>query len=246
MQIYFIRHGQSENNLLWSNPNYQKIRKNEPLLTDVGHQQAHKIAKTVMSRPMNGHSGQWDPYNTAGFGITHIYCSLMLRAVQTATPIAQALELPLKALPSLHETGGMTAYDPENDAEVGLPGPNRHYFAQHYPHVQLPDDLNEQGWWGGRPLETIAERLARGHQVLNYLITQHGETQDRVALVSHGGFYNYFLHAIFQNLSPNQQEWCFLLNTSISRIDYEPTPHRNWGLIYSNRCDHLPHDLITH
>lgn len=45
--------------------------------------------------------------NRAEYGLTHLYCSLMERAVQTGSIIASILDVPLFGVPDLHEVGGI-------------------------------------------------------------------------------------------------------------------------------------------
>ena len=70
---------------------------------------------------------------------------------------------------------------------------------------------------------------------------RHGHTDDRVAVVSHAGFYNYLLAAIL-NLPVSEGYWFVLNNTGMSRIDFY---EEEIGLSYLNRVDFLPRELIT-
>jgi hypothetical protein len=53
-----------------------------------------------------------------GFHITHVYCSLMERAVATGHRVAEALDLPLLGWIDIHETGGMFLYDEETETHT--------------------------------------------------------------------------------------------------------------------------------
>jgi len=241
MQLYFIRHGQSQNNLLWVQTGSSDGRDTDPDLTPVGRQQAEKAAQ-FLSRPGSKavsapHS--YDVQNTGGFGITHIYCSLMLRAVITGTIIAQALDLPLVAWEDVHEGGGIYRHDQESDERIGLPGNNRAYFEAHYPDLILPDSLGEEGWWN-RPFEEREFMLVRAQRFLHDLLEKHGGTDERVAVVSHGGFYNRVLRAIL-NLPDNRDRWFVINNAAITRIDFGDEIR----FAYMNRVDFLPPELIT-
>jgi len=102
MQLYFIRHGQSENNALWMSTGSYKGRGEDPGLTAVGRQQAEILAQ-FLRRADSTLRQPFDFQNVAGFGTTHLYSSLMVRAVATGTIIADALDLPLAAWEDLHE-----------------------------------------------------------------------------------------------------------------------------------------------
>ena len=240
MQLYFIRHGQSENNALWLNTGSAKGRSEDPGLTEVGRRQAELLAQFLRRADPATEVNGSDFQNVAGFGLTHLYTSLMVRAVATGTIIARALNLPLVAWEDLHEYGGIYLHDEQTDERIGLPGRNRAYFEAHYPDLVLPDSLGEAGWWN-RPFEEPELRLPRARRFLHDLMERHGHTDDRVAVVSHGGFYNYLLAAIL-NL-PGREGYRFVMNNAaISRIDFNDEEIR---LIYLNRVDFLPRELIT-
>lgn len=240
MQLYFIRHGQSENNALWMSTGSHDGRSEDPGLTEVGRQQSHFLAQFLSQADPNVAAIGSDIQNVAGFGITHLYTSLMVRAVETGTIIARALGLPLVAWEDLHEYGGIHLRDEQTDERIGLPGRNRAYFEAHYPDLVLPDSLGEEGWWN-RPFEEPEQRLPRAKRFLRDLLERHGGTDDRVAVVSHGGFFNYLLVTIL-NLPGREGFWFVLNNAAISRFDFNDEETR---LIYLNRVDFLPKELIT-
>ena len=160
MQLYYIRHAQSENNLLWELTGSGDSRKVDPDLTDLGQQQSLYLAQFLRAEGLDTYSRNPDVQNVTGFGITHLYCSLMLRAVQTGAAIARALDLSLTGWRDLHETGGMFLQDPETGEYLGQPGQSRAFFAAHYPELTLPETVTEDGWWN-RPFEELEERPAR-------------------------------------------------------------------------------------
>lgn len=236
MQFYFIRHGQSSNNLLYDTTGASIGRSEDPALTEVGREQAQIIARFLRT----GNPGLiWKPTRPLGFGITHLYTSLMVRAVATATFIARELGLPLRAWEELHETGGIYLDDEATDTRVGQPGKNRAYYEKHYPDLVLPDSLGAEGWWN-RPFEERSERPARARRLVNELLARHGNTEDCVAVISHGGLYNYVLRAIFE--IGREDCWFDLHNVAITRIDFNP---EGIDLVYMNRVDFIPPELVT-
>lgn len=246
MQFYFIRHAQSSNNLLWDTTGSSNGRSHDPELTEIGLRQAHHLARFLAHSPeppgANGSSSQppkRDYYNAAGFGITHLYSSLMLRAVMTGTKIARELGLPLVAWEDLHEFGGIYLDDERTGEPVGQPGSNRAFFEEHYPGLVLPPGRGTNGWWN-RPHESHAEGLLRVRRFFHDLLERHGSTQDRVAVVSHGEFYNMLLRLIFKIEGENC--WFDINNTGITRIDFDA---RGIDLVYANRVDFLPPGLVT-
>lgn len=246
MELYFIRHGQSQNNANWNNHGYQESP--DPALTELGMEQARLLAEFLKKHQSITDDKVWNIQNRYGFGLTHIYTSLMERAVYTAAPIAQALEIPLIAWKNIHEEGGIYGRDKESSA-TNLPGRSRSFFVENFPTLTLPEELDETGWWN-RPFETEEERQPRADQVLAELITRHrdkeGQPEDRVAFVSHGGFFMRLICAIlklpWRQAALGMRSWFILNNCSISRFDIRG---EEINLAYLNRTDYLPDHLIT-
>jgi 2,3-bisphosphoglycerate-dependent phosphoglycerate mutase len=246
MELYFIRHGQSVNNANWSNAGYQESP--DPTLTEIGHQQAQILADFLKKNQTITKEDEWNIQNRYGFGLTHMYTSLMERAAFTAAPIAQALDIPLVAWKEIHEEGGI--YSREDKSSVqGLSGRPRSFFMQNFRTLTLPDDLDETGWWN-RPYEGDEERQPRADQVLAELLTRHrdqkGKPVHRVAFVSHGGFFMRLLCAMlklpWRQASLGMRSWFILNNCSISRFDIYGD---ELNISYLNRTDYLPDHLIT-
>ncbi|GAP16099.1 fructose-2,6-bisphosphatase [Longilinea arvoryzae] len=239
MQLFLIRHAQSANNRLWDLTGDNKGRSHDPELTGLGLKQATSVAGQLRDGdPLdNGQTPGARPER--GFGITHVYCSLMLRAVQTGNAVAEALDLPLIGWPEVHEAGGIYLDDEETGLPIGLAGNPRSFFEQNFPRLVLPDWLNESGWWN-RDFESDEDRLPRGYRALAQLIERHAGSDDRVAVITHGGFYNYILAAILE-LPRRPELWLLMNNTGISRVGFEKRP----VLYYHNRTDHLPREWVT-
>lgn len=247
MQLYFIRHGQSQNNANWNNPDYKESP--DPALTEIGIEQACYVSEFLKAAQTVTHPNEWNVQNRYGFGLTHIYTSLMERAVHTAAPTARALGLPFAAWEQIHESGGIFGRDGEEKLQ-GLPGKARDYYEKHFPELQLPDPLNGTGWWNCRPFETEEECQKRTRQFVADLITRHGDREgkpeDRVAIFSHGGFFVHLMFALldtpWRQAAHGLQSWFVLNNCSISRIDFY---EKEINIAYLNHTDHLPDHLIT-
>jgi Histidine phosphatase superfamily (branch 1) len=96
----FVRHGESGDmtvvNTLVPGPE----------LTDTGEQQAHALVNVL-----------------SGSGIDDIYASTMIRSQETATPLAEALNLPIQVLPGLNEIdAGIFEAIPVNVGDLPLGG----------------------------------------------------------------------------------------------------------------------------
>ena len=245
MQLYIIRHAQSENNLLWQRTGSSNGRIPDPTLTEIGRQQARLVAQFLARSTGEAPTAERD--NRDGFGLTHLYCSLMERAVLTGAYIAQTTGLPLVGLMDIHEWGGIYAIDEETGEKIGLPGPNRADFAARHPILVLPESLNHKGWWNREP-EPVEERPSRARRFWQFLLEQHGQSNDRVAIVSHGGFMQTLLKTLLNRSEPDitlglpADVWFVTNNVSISRIDFEADHFR---IGYLNRVDFLPDELIT-
>lgn len=239
MQFYFIRHGQSENNLLWDKTGSSAGRVHDPELTEKGLQQARRVAQFLAHMDPEATVAGRDPQNLAGFGITHLYTSLMVRAVGTASVIAGTLNMPFIAWPDAHETGGIYLDGEREGERIGQPGFGRSYFRHKYPRLQIGEEVSDKGWWN-RPYEEEAQIKERADRFLRDLLARHGGTDDHVALVSHGGFYNFIMRMIFQ--IGNQSNWLEMNNTAITRLDFEGD---HLVCCYMNRVDFLPKELIT-
>jgi bisphosphoglycerate-dependent phosphoglycerate mutase len=68
MKLYFIRHGQSQNNANWGNASYQES--SDPALTETGVQQASLLARFLADNQDLHPNPGWDPNNSYGFGIS--------------------------------------------------------------------------------------------------------------------------------------------------------------------------------
>jgi 2,3-bisphosphoglycerate-dependent phosphoglycerate mutase len=247
MQLYFLRHGQSINNANSGNPEY--LENSDPFLTEIGIEQAEILSKYLKDKQCITNDKDWNVQNQYGFGLTHIYASLMERAVATAAPIARALEnVPFSAWTEIHEEGGIYARE-KHDRFSGLPGKPRSFYEKSFPEMKLPDDYDESGWWN-RPFEGIDERQSRADKVLAELIARHGDKEGqpehRIAFVSHGGFFVRLVSAMlklpWRQGAHGMRSWFFINNCSISRFDIH---NSDFVIYYMNRTDHLPVHLIS-
>ena len=234
MRLYFIRHGQSVNNVLWETTQSRDAYTPDPDLSELGHQQAQVLATHLASAQ--------DLPERTGYGITHAYTSPMTRAIQTALPIAAALDLELHVWPDWFEDGGYTQRNTAGGHE-GLPGRDRAYFLERFPALHLPPDWAEHGWWQSQPHETTEQAIARARRVWAELLERHGGTEDRLAIVSHGWFHRWVLGVALGVAQPEQ----FTLgcsNTGVTRINVQED---GWQVFvpYSSQVRHLPPEWIT-
>jgi len=235
MILYYIRHAQSANNALWDTTGSSEGRSDDPPLTPTGEAQSHHVAKWLACLPeppaVQRHSD---------LRPSHVYCSLMKRAVQTGSVIATTLGLPLQGWADLHEAGGVYLDGEEEGERHGRPGMGRSQLQRLHSSLQLPPEISEEGWYN-RPFEERPERVKRAERVVKELLQRHGSTQDRVVLVSHGTFYNYLIGALLQ-LEAERDWWLLLNNTGITKVEFHEDER---VLAFANRTTHLPPALIT-
>lgn len=242
LQLYFIRHGQSTNNVIMeevAREDYLFERIHDPLLTEKGRRQAELVADYVARTDPENH---FDAQNRNGFGLTHLYCSLMTRSIETGLPIARKTGLPLHALMDGHETGGVFRAE-RTDGDpllIGLPGRGRADFEQAYPELVLPAEVTDAGWWN-REKESRAYYKPRAKRLIDFMIREHGGKHHRVGIVTHGGIFARILSALFDIQA--EHYWFLMNNCAISRIEISDDGHIL--LAYMNKVDFLPVDLIT-
>lgn len=228
MHVYLIRHAQSENNIL-TEENYHQ-RKVDPALTELGYRQRDILADFLASGA--------DVRNER-FEITQLYASAMYRSLLTAQPLASALNLKPQVWVDLHEKGGM--FLQRNGITSGFNGMTRSSIQTEFPDYTLPQTISESGWYDAElGMEPEAHSLFRAIKVAKSL-RGRGHRDEVIALISHAGFLDILLKAIFDQLPSRAHTMRYLhANTAITRINYQgsrPTLH------YMNRVDHLPPDM---
>jgi 2,3-bisphosphoglycerate-dependent phosphoglycerate mutase len=245
-KLYLIRHAQSANNEIWNGSDHGDGRSSDPEITQNGQHQAATLGEHL-AHPLGEPRRQ--PFNTepeTHFGLTHLYCSLMTRSIVTAEYIAGACDLDLHALPDIFERQGI--FEAGDDGRLrGLPGPGRSYFEQRFPGLNLPDEFNDDGWWN-RPVEDESSFKSRMQNVVKNFKQRHAGNDDCIAMIVHGDFIDQFVNelmGVVRHEHNYQSDWAAnwtFHNTSISRIDFVGDSH---NVVYLNRIDHLPAELVT-
>lgn len=247
MELYIIRHGQSLNNAVGED---QKLRVQDPELTPIGHQQAQHVGsflkdganleRLVLIPPDSPDRDAPQP-----FGITHLYCSAMHRALQTARPIGLALGLPPHIWLDIHEHGGIYLDQPDGTT-LGYGGRTRSQVVAEFDGYVLPDGLTEDGWWkpeyGCEDMPDAQARAIRVAGELRRRALNEATAAHRVALVTHGTFIDGLIKALLGNL-PTDRYFHWHYNCAITRIDL--LSDGRLILRYVNRVTHLPPALIT-
>jgi 2,3-bisphosphoglycerate-dependent phosphoglycerate mutase len=223
VDLVLIRHAQSSNNHLWAQTGGTSGRDPEPDLTELGEQQAEALAQWARS--------SW-------LAPRAIYSSLMTRALRTAAPLAQALDVALIGHSAAYEVGGPYVEDDEG-VRRHHPGIGRDAAIGLAPTLSWPDDVEPGSWWSG-PVEDGADAVRRrAANVIADLDRRHpGEQQ--VALVTHGFFTQFLVQSLLG--IPDMTGWIRINNTGVSRIHVDGTVRIAVDI---NRLDHLTGDQIT-
>jgi broad specificity phosphatase PhoE len=184
----------------------------DPGLTERGREQAQLTAAALR-----------------GEGIDSLHASSLSRSLETARPMAEAFGVRIAVWPDLAEIWG-TGHDVMTRSEV----------AQLWPEVIVPDDMPEE-WWPQRLPENEDDGYRRAARVASELRAQFGETDRRVALVSHGTF-GAILMSWLLGAPPCGYTRFSQANCCMSRLEISPERAK---MIYHNRTCHLPADMIT-
>jgi hypothetical protein len=143
--------------------------------------------------------------------------------------------------------GGIFLEDQDTGQQVGLPGNDRNYLQARYKDLILPEEWGIGGWWN-RPFEAREQRILRAQRFHRELVRRHVESEmrgvedHRVAVVSHAGFFNYWLRvALDWPYQPDSGIGFRKNNAALTRVDIEVRT----TVVYVNRTDYLPAELIS-
>jgi broad specificity phosphatase PhoE len=146
----------------------------------------------------------------AALQVTHIVSSPLVRALETATIIAEAVGIgPIEVWLQARE-GFSHAHRADGRSILG----------KRFPTALLPMEIAEEGWDHGN--DTFAGFFARAQETAALLKAQFA-VADHVVLVTHGGFANYLLHGLL-TIAPETPTWFELANGSLTRLRFPPPP----------------------
>jgi 2,3-bisphosphoglycerate-dependent phosphoglycerate mutase len=144
-----------------------------------------------------------------------------------------------------HEVGGIFLENYGTGEQVGLPGNDCGYLQARYRDLILPEGWGVGGWWN-RPFEQREQRILRAQRFHRELMRRHGDgeeqgdTEDCVAVISHAGFFNYWIRVALD--WPNWADKGFRKNNAaITRVDLG----ERTSVMYVNRTGFLPGELIS-
>ena len=169
----------------------------------------------------------------AGVGIAHILSSPLLRALATAQIIAEEIDhRPVEVWLDLRE-----GFDHDYQ------GSSRADLVSRFPRATFPADMPDAGWtYAGDTPELFFARCAR---MLDMLRTRF-RADEHVAVVTHGGFANYLLHAIL-HIPPRAPVWFEMANGAMTTVRFVPEQERRaWPLYPAIEAEILTMNDIAH
>lgn len=184
MICYLARHGKDDDTVRggWS----------QHSLTDEGKTQAEALANFVQSHDL---------------GIKHIYSSDLLRAVQTAQPVAEKLHLPVIPMPEFREVNNGT-----------LAGMKNELVAEKYPGLYWNTLDWERRYPGGESPKDFYERISRAWEVFQKMVLERNEN---VLLVTHGGVINVILSIVNHIDYSNKKVLRKIRNAELLALEYQ-------------------------
>ena len=220
MELYFVRHGQAG-----INDESPVKRVEDAPLTPLGRRQAELVAEWL-----------------APLGLTRLICSPFRRALETCDRIRAATGLKPEVWTDLHEQGGCIV-EVDGSYYEGRPGMTRSDIAAEFPDFILPDDIDERGWWRGRPAESFAESQERALRVARRIGARLAGPRERAALIFHGTFIKVLTGSILQ-LPVTEEKWWLgeVFNTAVAKLIDRSTTYQLDR--YNSPC-HLPGDMVT-
>ena len=212
MQLFLIRHAQSQNN---ARPEHERVE--DPPITEIGHAQAEHLANVAPE-----------------LELTHLITSPFRRTLQTTEYLRRETGLTPEVRSELHELGGCMR-GPSLAEMVGAPGMNREEILAEFRDYNVSDEINGDGWWGGKPYEEYSAAQTRAKNLLERTLKEFAATDARVAYVMHADFKRIFLEQFY---NVEMGAW----NASLTRVTMTPDDIR---VDDYNNIDHLPEELHT-
>lgn len=210
MQIYLVRHGQSQANAGLTD-------KLDSDLTDMGQQQAARTAERLR-----------------GEGLTRAYVSPLRRTLETISFLCSAADLRAEVTAEACEY--FSAHWPGYRDFQGL-SPDE--IAAEFPFAYFGSTFPcEPKWWPQEP-ENDQLIYARAVRVRDALLRQFAGSEQRLVLVSHAETVGRLIEALLHNPpDPNGPPWSD--NCGISHLSCPTDPNQPATPIILNDTSHLP------
>ena len=242
MHLLLVRHGQSTNNVIDAEigvgpgSDFWLRRVVDPPLSALGEKQALALAK---------HLGP-QLKKAAEQGRVQMVCSSMLRAMQTAAPLAAAIGVPPLVRPDCIEGWSFFRMDADGK-QVAEAGPTSEKVRQQFPtfDTSLLPAVPEP------TLETTAQARERSRRVAHELLSAAGSAvvddagqPELLVLVAHQDFIGLLTRALLAGAAADgsaTEGYWDLNNTATTHVVLLPNGHVR--LLHWNRSDHLTEAL---
>lgn len=219
MEIYLIRHAQSLNN---ARP--LEERGEDPPLSELGCQQASRLAPWVNS-----------------LGLTRLICSPFRRTLETAEYVRSSTNVTPEVRVEWHEHGGCIG-GTSIASYVGHPGMTRNEIKAEFPDFHLPDQIDGDGWWKSKPVESLEAAYTRAEATVSHARDEFSRTDERVAFITHGTFKTLALACFFSEPLPTCNPLSVIHNTGISKLVITPDAT---ALEYVNQVSHMDAEMVS-
>ena len=218
MRAYLVRHGQSQGNIAGASSPA------DPCLTALGRAQAELAAQRLAVEPVRA-----------------VYASPMTRALETAAPIARGLNLCVRALPILAETGRLSWNGPPPDPPLAKTGLTARETAIQFSQAAFSGQAGEdEAWWEALAGEDRAGAYRRAGAAWAALQDAHAMS-DTIVVVTHGAFGSVLISAALATAASDHNRYS-QYNCGISLLQWGTEVVR---LRYANSSSHLPPDMRT-
>ena len=217
--LYLVRHGESANNAL---PTPQRV--SDPNLTELGQKQAQNLS-----------------LHYSDFGhIDHVLASPFRRTLQTAQPLLSAKGMRATIWTDLYEVGGCySGY--EAGGLTGATGMTGSEIRAEFPDFDVPDDIDDTGWYKSRAFETWEMAIVRAQTQAKKLRETFTDTDSVVFCFIHADFKQLLL----QHLVPGEKEFHNggISNSSITHLHFN---HDTGKVIDYCNTDHLDTSEVSY
>lgn len=216
LELYLIRHGQSQGNVGYEKENLTPQEIHDPALTEKGVKQAQLAGKHL-----------------ANIDFDRVYSSGLSRAVRTATEILkeQPTEKPLYIFPHLAEAGLSAEYETTIDAihQINVKAILSPELDPETP-LLIPSDSKDD-----------AGLFKRAGFILEHL-KEHFNNGEKIALVCHAAFLTFIVFSIMGFTTETPFYDINFANTGITRVIFYKKGTNPYGDVvfdYINNTEHL-------
>ena len=115
-------------------------------------------------------------------------------------------------------------------------------FSRVYPDYIIPDEIDQDGWWKRKSLETLDQAQERAKRVRERTLQEFASTEERIAFISHGDFKRILVGTLVGSLDNGHKGVANCANTALTefRINEESIQ-----LCRFNCVPHLSDEMVS-